>query len=136
MTEALETPAGRRGWIISDGKAGNDVQTRGVFEALGLDYEIKRVAPARHLEALSPWGPVSPAERFGTPAEPVPSALARLRHRHRPADHALHPPAQAAGRARHLHRHPAEPEGAARRTADLFWVPEHDTRRGPTSSRR
>src|SRR5262245_36974209 len=57
---------GRRGWIISDGKAGNDVQTRGVFDALGLDYEIKRVEPAGIWRMLSPYGPVSPAEHFGT----------------------------------------------------------------------
>ena len=67
MTEALETAAGRRGWIISDGKAGNDVQTRGVFDALGLSYEVKRVDPRGIWAVLSPWGPVSPAERFGAP---------------------------------------------------------------------
>ena len=67
MAEALETAAGRRGWIISDGKAGNDVQTRGVFDALGLKYEVKRVDPRGIWAVLSPWGPVDPAERFGTP---------------------------------------------------------------------
>ena len=46
MTEALETVAGRRGWIISDGKTGNDVQTHGVFDALRLEYAVKRVAPS------------------------------------------------------------------------------------------
>ena len=58
----------RSGWIVSDGKAGNDAQTRGVFDALGLQYELKRVDPAGIWRALSPWGPVSPAERFGTTA--------------------------------------------------------------------
>jgi Leucine-rich repeat (LRR) protein len=66
MTEALETVAGRRGWIISDGKTGNDVQTHGVFDALRLEYAVKRVAPSCIWQALSPWGPVNPAERFGT----------------------------------------------------------------------
>ena len=110
MTEALATANGRRGWIISDGKAGNDVQTRGVFDALGLRYEVKRVDPRGIWRALSPWGPVSPAERFGAPREPVSSALARFRHRDRAPDHALYSPAQAGGRPRHLHHHPAEPE--------------------------
>ena len=63
---------GGRGWIISDGKAGNDVQTRGVFDALGLAYEVKPVDPTGIWQALSPWGPVNPAERFGTRGEPVP----------------------------------------------------------------
>ena len=77
----------------------------------GSSTRSSALRPRGIWQALSPWGPVGPAERFGTPAEPVPSALARVRHRHRPPDHSLHPPAQAAGRARHLHRHPAEPEG-------------------------
>src|SRR3990170_6586962 len=37
--------AGARGWIITDGKAGMDVQARGVADALGLAYEMKRVGP-------------------------------------------------------------------------------------------
>ena len=45
MTEAREAVAGKTGWIISDGKTGNDVQTRGVFDALGLNYEVKSVDP-------------------------------------------------------------------------------------------
>ncbi|HEX5957936.1 MAG TPA: ELM1/GtrOC1 family putative glycosyltransferase, partial [Hyphomicrobiaceae bacterium] len=71
MAEAgpgVETVRGRSGWIISDGKAGNDVQSRGVFDALGLDYQVKRVDPEGVWKLLSPWGPVTPAERFGTPA--------------------------------------------------------------------
>src|SRR5688572_17215117 len=67
MTEALEAVAGRRGWIISDGRAGNDVQSRGVFDALRLAYEVKPVAPRGVWKLMSPWGPVSPAERFGSP---------------------------------------------------------------------
>ena len=72
--------AGRRGWIISDGKRGNEVQTRGVLEALGLDYEVKLDRTERAMAALSPWGPVSPSERFGGAAKPIPSALAGFRH--------------------------------------------------------
>ncbi len=37
--------AGARGWIITDGKAGMDVQVRGVADALGLAYEQKLVEP-------------------------------------------------------------------------------------------
>jgi mitochondrial fission protein ELM1 len=130
MTGALDTLAGRRGWIISDGKAGNDVQTRGVFDALGLAYETKLVAPTGLYRWLSPWGPVRPAERFGTPASP------------------FHPPwpelAIAAGRLTTPYiRRLKQMAGLAtytvilldpkvgERAADLFWVPEHDKRRGP-----
>lgn len=122
--------SGRSGWIISDGRAGNDVQSRGVFDALGLDYVVKPVAPRGIWKALAPWGPVDPAERFGTPGSQ------------------FRPPwpefAVAVGRAtipyvRTLRAHAGlgtytiillDPRVSAK-TADLIWVPEHDTRRGP-----
>ncbi len=62
--------AGRRGWAISDGKAGMEVQVVGVAKALGLDTEIKRVAPRGLWRLLAPWGPIDPAERFGKPDGP------------------------------------------------------------------
>ena len=55
----LEALRGLTGWIISDGKAGNDVQTRGVFDALGLSYQVKPVDPRGLWRVLSPWGPVA-----------------------------------------------------------------------------
>lgn len=130
MTEALETVAGRRGWIISDGKTGNDVQTRGVFDALRLDYEVKPVDPKGLWRALSPWGPVSPAERFGTPASqfhlPWPDFAISIGRLTTPYIRRLK---QAAGLATFtvILQNPK----VAAKAADLFWVPEHDTRRGP-----
>src|SRR5689334_6088397 len=59
--------AGARAWLISSGAAGMDVQTRGVAQALGLDYEMKRVEPKGLWRFAAPWGPVSPSERFGEP---------------------------------------------------------------------
>ena len=129
-SEALAAVAGRSGWIISDGRAGNDVQSRGVFDALGLAYGVKPVSPRGLWKLLAPWGPVDPAERFGTPASQ------------------FHPPwpdfAIAIGRATipYIRKLKAlaglrtytiillDPRVSAR-TADLIWVPEHDTRRGP-----
>jgi hypothetical protein len=128
--DGLAAVAGRSGWIISDGKAGNDTQTRGVFDALGLDHQMKPVDPSGIWKVLSPWGPVDPAERFGTAAS------------------RFHPPwpdfAIAAGRLttpyiRRLKRVAGratftvilqDPKVGAE-AADLFWVPEHDRRRGP-----
>jgi uncharacterized protein len=130
MTEALETVAGRRGWIISDGKTGNDVQTRGVFDALRLEYAVKRVAPTGIWGALSPWGPVSPAERFGTPQSqfhpPWPEFAISIGRLTTPYIRRLK---QLAGLATYtiILQNPK----VAPKTADLFWVPEHDTRRGP-----
>jgi mitochondrial fission protein ELM1 len=129
MADALQAVAGRRGWIISDGKAGHEAQARGVAEALGLAIEIKRVTPGPPWSLLSPWGPVAPSERFGSPASP------------------FHPPwpdfAFAIGRLtipyiRRLKQMAGlatytvillDPKVSAK-TADLFWVPEHDKLRG------
>ncbi len=52
--------AGRTGWVITDGKAGMDVQARGVADALGLDYVMKRVEPKGIWSVAAPWGPVAP----------------------------------------------------------------------------
>src|SRR5262245_2528496 len=69
MTQALEVVAGRRGWIISDGKTGNDVHTRG---ALGrLEFKIKRVAPTGIWQAPSRSGRVRPAVRLGARQSPL-----------------------------------------------------------------
>src|SRR5262249_9490858 len=64
--DELALVRGRTGWIISDGKVGNDAQTKGVADALGLAYETKLIDPGGVWRLLSPWGPVSPAEGFGT----------------------------------------------------------------------
>jgi mitochondrial fission protein ELM1 len=130
MVDELATVAGRRGWIISDGKAGNDAQSRGVFDALGLDYEIKRVEPTGIWRLLSPWIRVNPAERFGS------------------TESTFRPPwpdfAVAAGRLttpyirklKHLSGFSTytiilQDPKVSTTTADLFWVPAHDKLRGP-----
>ncbi len=51
---------GRRAWIISDGVAGHLAITRGIAEALGLDAEIKPIAPRRLWRHLAPNGPADP----------------------------------------------------------------------------
>lgn len=129
MTNALDTTAGRRGWIISDGKSGNDVQTRGVFDAMGLAQEVKHVAPKGIWRALSPWGPVNPAEPFGTPDSlfrpPWPDFAVSIGRLTTPYIRKLKRTAGLATYTIILQ----DPKVAAT-AADLFWVPEHDTRRG------
>src|SRR5690606_22887266 len=63
----LAAVGGCTGWIISDGKAGHEAQCRGVFDALGLIYEVKRIRPGRLQQALAPYLPVARSERFGAP---------------------------------------------------------------------
>jgi uncharacterized protein len=128
--DALASVAGRTGWIISDGKAGNDVQSRGVFDALGLDYQIKHVDPTGIWKVLAPWGPVNPAERFGTSGSsfrpPWPDFAIAIGRQTTPYLRQLR---QHAGLATYtvILQNPR----VRANTADLFWVPEHDTRRGP-----
>ena len=121
---------GRSGWIISDGKAGNEAQCRGVFDALGLSYEVKRVAPKGLWKLLSPWGPVDPAERFGTRASrfaaPWPDFAIAAGRLTTPYIRRLKRTA-GFGTYTIILLDPKVGAGAA----DIFWVPEHDARRGP-----
>jgi mitochondrial fission protein ELM1 len=130
MTNPVDSIGGKRGWIISDGKVGNEVQTRGVFDALGLRYEIKLVDPKGIWKALSPWGPVSPSERFGSAGSPFyppwPDLAISIGRLTTPYIRRLK---RAAGLATYTII--LQDPKVALRTADLFWVPEHDTRRGP-----
>jgi hypothetical protein len=122
--------AGARGWIISDGKAGHEALCLGVAAALGLSVEIKRVTPSGLWKALAPWGPVAPGERFGAPhtlfAPPWPQIALAAGRTTTPYIRALKKKAGLKIFSVVL-MDPKTGPG----TADLFWVPEHDRRRGP-----
>ena len=121
--------AGARGWVITDGKAGMDVQACGVADALGLDYEMKRVAPRGIFRLSAPWGPVSPRERFGLEgsqfAPPWPAIAIATGRASIPYIRALR---RKAGMRTFTVVLQDPKTGPA--TADLIWVPEHDRRRG------
>jgi mitochondrial fission protein ELM1 len=122
--------AGARCWIISEAKAGMDTQTRGLADALGVDYEMKRVTLDGIKKLTAPWGRVPKRAAFGEPGSEF-----------RPPWPTL---AIATGRAsipylRELRRRAGpslftvvllDPQTGPG-TADLIWVPEHDRRRGP-----
>ena len=120
---------GQRAWIISDGKAGHEVQCRGVAEALGVKVDIKRVAPGGLAKALAPWGPVPASEKFGQAgsqfAPPWPAIAFATGRLTTPYIRALKRKAGLATFTVIL----LDPKTRAS-SADLFWVPEHDTRRG------
>ena len=116
-------------WIITDGKMGMDVQARGVADALGVAYEMKRVTPLGVFAMTAPWGPVAPSERFGqagsTFAPPWPKLAIATGRASIPYMRALRRRAGAATYSVVLQ----DPKTGAG-TADLIWVPAHDTRRG------
>ncbi|MFN0023116.1 MAG: mitochondrial fission ELM1 family protein [Parvularculaceae bacterium] len=120
---------GHRAWVISDGKAGHEVQCLGVAEALGVKVDLKRVAPGGVSKLLAPWGPVPAREKFGQAgylfAPPWPAIAFATGRLTTPYIRALK---RKAGLATYtvILLDPKTPASSA----DLFWVPEHDTRRG------
>jgi mitochondrial fission protein ELM1 len=121
---------GRKCWIISDGKAGNDVQTFGVANALGLDIILKRVAPTDIHKFLSPWIGVAHRERFGEAgsafAPPWPDVALSIGRLTTPYIRELK---RLAGDSTYTVI--LQDPKVTLSTADLFWVPEHDRLRGP-----
>lgn len=116
-------------WIISDGKAGNETQCIGVTDALGIAAEIKLVDPRGLSRLLAPYGPTDRRDRFGKPgsafAPPWPDiaiACGRL----------TTPYIRALRRRSGVRTYTVillDPKTGPN-TADLFWVPQHDRRRG------
>jgi mitochondrial fission protein ELM1 len=122
--------APRSAWIITDGKAGDLVQCQGVAEALGVDAEIRTVAPRAPWVWLMPWGPVDPREapgRAGGPlAGPWPDLAIASGRRTVASLRAL----KRASGGRTFTVFLKDPR-TGRGAADLIWVPEHDGLRGP-----
>lgn len=121
---------GAQGWLISDGRAGNIAQLRGVAAVLGLDVREIVVEPKGLFKLLAPYGPVGPRVRFGHPGSDFTPPWPAI--------------ALATGRAsvpyiRALKRHAGrdtftvvlQDPRSADSTADMIWVPAHDRRRGP-----
>ena len=115
-------------WVLTDGKAGDEQQCLGVIEALGLDAEVRRVAPRPPFSWLMPWGPVDPREGPGRPgsplAAPLPDLVVASGRRSVPYVRALK---RASARTfTVILKDPRTGPSAA----DLIWVPEHDPLRG------
>ena len=121
---------GLSAWVISDGKAGHEVQCLGVAEALGLRIEVKHIpAPGRLYKFRAPYGPPPRAARFGKGeglfAPPYPSIAFAAGRLTTPYIRALKKKAGLKTFTVIL----LDPKVSAA-SADLFWVPEHDKRRG------
>ncbi len=127
LTTSRSSPS--RAWVVTDGKVGMDVQVRGVADALGLLYDMKHVSPRGLWKIAAPWGPVAPAERFGRPgspfAPPWPAVAIATGRASIPYIRALK---RAAGDATYTVILQDPKTNAA--SADLIWVPAHDSRRG------
>lgn len=118
----VPTLKGAKAWLITDGKAGHEAQALGVAEALGVDYEVRRVAPSGLAQLLAPWGPADPAFDCRPPWPALVIAVGRT------AMPALRLVRRRAGPGTFTVAL-QDPHTSAR-IADLIWVPEHDRRRG------
>lgn len=122
--------AGREVWIISDGKAGHEIQMLGIAEALGATPVIKRIPePGRLYKLTAPYGPPPRASRPGRDGSlfcaPWPALAFATGRLTTPYIRALKKTAGFATYTMILLDPKTGPNAA-----DLFWVPEHDARRG------
>jgi mitochondrial fission protein ELM1 len=120
--------AGLKAWLITDDKAGMRVQVEGVATALGVDWELKQVAPHGIWRFAAPYGPPDPRDGIGVGkllAPPWPDIAIATGRLSVPYIRALRKHAGVATFTVVLQ----DPKTSAR-TADLIWVPEHDRRRG------
>ncbi|KAB0267103.1 mitochondrial fission ELM1 family protein [Microvirga brassicacearum] len=117
-------------WVLTDGKAGDELQALSVAEALGLDPEIRRVRPRPPFSWFMPWGPIDPRERPGAHnsplAPPFPDLLIASGRRSVPylrfARHA------SGGRTFTVFLKDPRTGPSA---ADFIWAPSYDRIRGP-----
>ena len=117
-------------WVLTDGKAGDELQCLGVTDALGLDAGDPAGQPARACRWLMPLGPVDPAgaaasARTRPIAPPFPDLLIASGRRAVPY---LRRVKQASGGRTYTVFLKDPRTGAS--VADLIWVPEHDRLRG------
>ncbi len=116
-------------WVLTDGKAGDEVQCLGVAERMGVIPELRRINPGKPWSWLMPRGPIDPREAPGRPNSPIRPPFPDI--------------AIASGRraVAYLRAVKKASNGATftvflkdprtgTRTADLIWVSEHDRLRG------
>ena len=124
-----DPPRPRSAWIVSDGKAGDEMQCLGIVETLGLSPEIRRIAPRRPWAWMMPWGPVDPAEapwrKAGPVSPPFPDLVIASGRRTVAYLRAI----RRASRGTVFTAYLKDPRCGAS-AADFIWVPEHDRLRG------
>ena len=116
-------------WVLSDGKAGDELQCLGVAERLGVAPQIRRIAPRPPFVWLMPRGPIDPREapeRPGSPiAPPYPDIVIASGRRAVPYLRAVKKASNGRSFTVFL-KDPRVGTGAA----DLIWVSTHDRLRG------
>jgi hypothetical protein len=117
-------------WVLTDGKAGDELQALSVAEALGLTPEIRRVEPRPPFTWAMPWGPIDPRERPGAPGSPLalPYPDLLIASGRRAVAYLRFVKKASGGRTYTVFlKDPRTGPG----TADLIWSPDYDRLRGP-----
>ncbi|MEE1657924.1 mitochondrial fission ELM1 family protein [Microvirga sp. CF3062] len=117
-------------WVLTDGKAGDELQALSVAEALGLAPQVRRVKPRPPFTWLMPWGAIDPRERPGTPdsplAPPFPDLL--IASGRRAVAYLRHVKRASGGRTYTVF---LKDPRTGPKTADFIWSPSYDRVRGP-----
>ncbi|MGF9764044.1 mitochondrial fission ELM1 family protein [Microvirga sp. 0TCS3.31] len=117
-------------WVLTDGKAGDELQALSVAEALGLSPQIRQVKPRAPFTWLMPWGPVDPRERPGAPgsplARPFPDLL--IASGRRAVAYLRYVKRASGGRTYTVF---LKDPRTGPKTADFIWSPSYDRLRGP-----
>jgi mitochondrial fission protein ELM1 len=117
-------------WILSDGKAGDEVQCLGITDWLGVVPQMRRVSPPPPWSWAMPYVPIPPWDAPGRPGSPLAPPFPDI--------------AIASGRRTIAYLRQLRRASGGRTftvylkdpriwwpVADLVWVPDHDGLRGP-----
>jgi mitochondrial fission protein ELM1 len=117
-------------WVLSDGKAGDELQALSIAEALELQPQIRRVKPRAPFTWAMPWGPIDPRERPSALASPIappyPDLVIASGRRAVPYLRFI----KRASGGRTYTAFLKDPRTGPK-TADFIWSPEYDRLRGP-----
>jgi uncharacterized protein len=122
-------PRSTRCWILTDGKIGDEVQCRGLAEALGIEADLRRVAPRAPFAWAMPFAGIDPRDNpraEDSPlAPPYPDLAIAAGRRAVPYLRALKRFSSGATFAVFL-----KDPYCSRKLFDLIVVPDHDRLRG------
>ncbi|NIX76310.1 mitochondrial fission ELM1 family protein [Microvirga terricola] len=128
--EGLSGQPALSSWVLTDGKAGDELPALSVMDALGLKPEIRRVRPKAPFSWFAPSGPIDPRERPSAPGSPIappyPDILIASGRRSVPYMRFV----KKASGGRTFTVFLKDPRtGPA--SADFIWAPAYDRLRGP-----
>jgi mitochondrial fission protein ELM1 len=118
-------PEATTAWLLSTGKVGHDVPSRGVLEALGASIAVKALRPRRPFRMAAPWGPADPRDVRDILRPPYPDLAVASGRQTVPSLRALKRLSPATFTV-----FMGDPR-TGRTGADLTWAPRHDGLVGP-----